>query len=288
MRRIVLVALLTLAAVFASAPPEARAGGPKGDLDGLALEDRSAVNGNSKSNTTGGKSRSDRYELTAEEKRYAADVKRYRALNEQYQQDLRTRSVCLEQSAKPERCSVPNPPLGPGDAPLRRANIRFLDLGLSDEDAAHIAFARLRLSPPKPMITPSPEVNRWKMAAVGYPLWLSVGGDTHPPAVSDAVADVHVSLKADVDRVVFTMGDRHSVTCTRVTTRWNRSIPAGQESPACGYTYQQPSLPKGKYTVTATTHWSVSWSTSADSGVIDFVQSSSTQLPVGELQVLVR
>ena len=138
------------------------------------------------------------------------------------------------------------------------------------------------------MITPSPEINRWKMAAVGYPLWLSVGGDTHPPAVRDSVADVHVSLKADVERVVFSMGDRHSVTCTSVTTRWNRSIPAGQKSPACGYTYQRPSLPKGNYTVTATTYWSVSWSTSADSGVIDFVQSASTQLPVGELQVLVR
>ena len=164
----------------------------------------------------------------------------------------------------------------------------LVDLGLSGEDAAYIAFARLRLSPPKPMITPSPEVNRWKMAAVGYPLWLSVGGDIHPPAVSDSVADVHVSLKADVDHVVFSMGDRHSVTCTSLTTRWNRSIPAGQKSPACGYTYQRPSLPKGKYTVTATTYWSVSWSTSDDSGVIDFVQSASTQLPVGELQVLVR
>ena len=183
---------------------------------------------------------------------------------------------------------MPNPPVGPGAAPLRQVSGRLADLGLSGEDAAYIAFARLRLTAPKPMITPSPEVNRWKMAAVGYPLWLSVGGDIHPPAVSDSVADVHVSLKADVDHVVFSMGDRHSVTCTSLTTRWNRSIPAGQKSPACGYTYQRPSLPKGKYTVTATTYWSVAWSTSDDSGVIDFVQSASTQLPVGELQVLVR
>ena len=196
--------------------------------------------------------------------------------------------TCLEQSAVPERCSVPNAPPGPGDAPLRTVNGRLVDLGLSGEDAAYIAFARLRLVPPTPMISPSPEVNRWKMAAVGYPLWLSVGGNIHPPAVSDSVADVHVSLKADVDHVVFSMGDRHSVTCTNLTTRWNRSIPAGQKSPACGYTYQRPSLPKGKYTVTATTYWSVAWSTSDDSGVIDFVQSASTQLPVGELQVLVR
>ena len=166
--------------------------------------------------------------------------------------------------------------------------MRLTDLGLSDEDAAYIAFARLHLAPPKPMITPSPEVNRWKMAAVGYPLWLSVVGDIHPPAVRDSVADVHVSLKADVDRVVFSMGDGHSVTCTSLTTRWNRSLPAGQKSPACGYTYQRPSLPKGKYTITATTYWSVSWSTSVDSGVIDFVQSASIELPVGELQVLVR
>ncbi len=226
--------------------------------------------------------------FAAEEKRYAAEVKRYRPLLDKYRADLQRRDMCLAASANPERCSIPIRPTGPGGPPLRTANGRLIDLGLSSEDAAYIAFARLRLTPPKPAITPSPNANRWKMAAVGYPLWLSVDGDTHPPAVRDAVADVSVSLEATVDHVVFSMGDRHSVTCGNVTTSWNTSIPAGKKSPTCGYRYERPSLPKGSYTVTATTYWSIAWSTSVDRGVIDFVQSDSVQLPVGELQVLVR
>lgn len=62
----------------------------------------------------------------------------------------------------------------------------------------------------------------------------------------------------------------------------------GQASPVCGYTYQKPSLPKGSYTVTATTHWSVAWNANGQTGLIPFVQSTSTTLPVGELQTLVR
>ncbi len=159
---------------------------------------------------------------------------------------------------------------------------------ISDETAAYLAFARLRLNPPKPVITPEPDRNRWKMAAVGFPLWLSVEGDTSPPAVSDSVASVSVSLKASVDRVTFAMGDGHSKTCRQFTTRWSSRNEPGKSSPVCGYTYTKPSLPDGSYTVTAITHWSVAWSTSRESGVIDFVQTDSVQLPVGELQVLVR
>lgn len=284
----ILVALLALAAFSAPTPPEARAAGPSGDMDGLTLEDRSTVNNSPKIEKKSGEARTKGYELTADEKRYAAEVKRYRILNKQYQQDLQGRAGCLEFFRTPERCSLPSAPRPPGALPRPQVGIRPVGLGLSGEAAAYVAFARLRLAPPKPVITPSPEANRWKMAAVGYPLWLSVGGDLHPPAVSDSVADVHVSLKADVDHVVFNMGDRHKVTCTGLTTRWNRSIPAGQKSPACGYSYQRPSLPRGMYTVTATTYWSVAWSTSVDRGVINIVQSASTQLPVGELQVLVR
>jgi hypothetical protein len=40
--------------------------------------------------------------------------------------------------------------------------------------------------------------------------------------------------------------------------------------------------------VTATTTWSVAWNVTGQTGVIPFVQSASTALPVGELQVLMR
>jgi hypothetical protein len=126
------------------------------------------------------------------------------------------------------------------------------------------------------------------MAAVGYPLWLWGQGDTHPAPVSDSVGGLFVSLDAHVSKIVFTMGDGSKVTCQGVAQKWTKAVPAGQASPTCGHTYQKPSLPKGNYTVRATTHWSVAWNVTGQTGVIPFVQTSSTTLPVGELQVLVR
>ncbi len=151
-----------------------------------------------------------------------------------------------------------------------------------------MAFARLRLVAPKPSIGPAPSSNKWDMAAVGYPLWLWGEGNSHPAPVSDSIGGLFVSLDAHVSKIVFNMGDGTRVTCQGVGRKWTRSVPAGQKSPSCGHTYSKPSLPKGSYTVTATTYWSVDWNVTGVRGVIPFVQSAITTVPVGELQVLVR
>lgn len=221
-------------------------------------------------------------------KQYEAEVKTYQAALKAYNVAMERRNICLGTQPAPARCGNPT---RPGDlaTPVDLATgLSIAVPALTGEQVAYIAFARLKLTPPTPMITPSPDRNRWKMAVVGYPLWLSVAGNTHPPAVNDAVGTANVSLEARVDHVDFSMGDQHSVSCREVSMRWNPSIEAGKKSPSCGYVYEKPSLPKGNYTVTATTYWSVAWATSTENGVIDFVQSDSTQLPVGELQVLVR
>jgi hypothetical protein len=159
---------------------------------------------------------------------------------------------------------------------------------LDPVDVAYIALARLALTPPTPGIGPPPSINEWKMAAVGYPLWLWVAGDTAPPRASDSVAGLSVSLHAHVSKIVFSMGDGHNVSCANTGTPWTPAVAAGAKSPTCGYTYQRPSLPEGSYTVTAQTHWSIDWTVNGESGTIPFVQSTGTTLPVGELQVLVR
>ena len=56
----------------------------------------------------------------------------------------------------------------------------------------------------------------------------------------------------------------------------------------CGYAYSNPSLPNGSYTVTANAVWAIDWSINGATGSIPFYQSASSQIPVGELQVLVR
>ncbi|WP_375430968.1 hypothetical protein [uncultured Friedmanniella sp.] len=159
---------------------------------------------------------------------------------------------------------------------------------LSPQEVAYIASARLTLTPPKPRIGPSPDLNRWKMAAVGYPLWLWADGNLDPAPVSDSVYDISVSLDARLVKVVFDMGDGNKLTCTNLSTQWTPSVKPGTASPSCGYRYQKPSLPAGSYTVTANAVWAVDWNITGTTGTIPFYQSASTTIPVGELQVLVR
>jgi len=153
--------------------------------------------------------------------------------------------------------------------------------------AGAIAAARLQLPMTAPGIGPSPNLNEWKMAAVGYPLWLWLDGTTHVGSVRDSVGGLSVSLDARVTDLSFQMGDRHVVHCIGTGRRWSGSV-ANKKSPVCGYAYQKPSLPKGSYTVTAVATWSVRWTVNGQSGVITMPIAGSTQLPVGELQVLVR
>ena len=159
---------------------------------------------------------------------------------------------------------------------------------VTPEQAAYIASARIRLTAPKPMIGPPPEINEWGMAAVGYPLWLWAEGNLNPGPVSDSVYDLSVSLDARLVSVVFDMGDGGRVTCSDVTTRWTRAVEPGAKSPTCGYAYTRPSLPDGSYTVTAHAVWAIDWFINRTTGSIPFYQSASTEIPVGELQVLVR
>ena len=159
---------------------------------------------------------------------------------------------------------------------------------LAPEEIAYLAMAELTLTPPRPAIGPPPEINEWKMAAVGYPLWLWVQGNTDPAPVTSSTVGIAVSLDARLQRVVFDMGDGQQVTCTNVTHRWTRAVEPGTKSPACGYRYTRPSLPQGRYRVTARSFWAIDWSVNGVGGTIPMIQSASTTLPVGELQVLVR
>jgi hypothetical protein len=159
---------------------------------------------------------------------------------------------------------------------------------ISPYEAAIIAMAQLPLKAATPGIGPPPELNKWRMAAVGYPLWLWAEGNSTPRPVSTTVQGLTVSLHASMTGIDYAMGDGTTVSCGR-GTRWRRdAVAAGTPSPTCGHTYTKASLPKGSYTITATTHWNVAWTAGGQAGTIPFDQSSTRTLPVGELQVLVR
>ena len=163
------------------------------------------------------------------------------------------------------------------------------------EQAAYIALAKLTIPSVTPGIGPSPDLNQWKMAVVGYPYWLSATGATQAGPVTDQAGPLTVSLSAELSRMRFSMGDGGMVNCEGAGTPWSRAVQPGQASPSCGYRYQKASLPKGDYTVTATAFWTVTYQVHDTTGTIPdttgtiaLVRQGSAQLPVGELQALVR
>ena len=150
---------------------------------------------------------------------------------------------------------------------------------------ARTLIVRVQLPDPTPRFGPDPSVNEWKMAAVGYPLWLWTDG---PATVSNRVQayGVTFTLRAMWQSTTFDMGDGHEVTCA-TTRAYEAATTPGRKSPACGYTYLTSSLPKGDYRVTATTNWRISWSALGQSGSLPGSHSATLSLPVGELNALV-
>jgi hypothetical protein len=187
-------------------------------------------------------------------------------------------------------------PAGCGSAPTLPAVPRFASSNFSGngnqpiraDQAAAIAVARLQLPTIGPGIGPSPDLNPWNMAAVGYPLWLWADGPTNVGPISDSVAGLSVSLDAEVSSLTFRMGDGHTVTCAGTGHAWTAAVEPGTKSPNCGYSYTKPSLPDRAYTVAAIANWAVTWTSNGQSGVINVPVVDTTELPVGELQVLVR
>lgn len=218
--------------------------------------------------------------------KYKAEVARRTAVFE------RERALwigCLEKSVG---CLSGMPQLNLPDQPefkdLEMTEAEYVRATVSPQTIAYTAMAELTLSPPQPKVGPDPSINRWKMAAVGYPLWLWVDGDTNPATASTTAYGMTVTLNPHMDKVVFSMGDGTSVTCASSGTPWTRGVGAGKKSPNCGHVYQKASLPQGKYAVTATTYWTINWNVAGATGALPLRQQATTEVPVGELQVLVR
>lgn len=211
--------------------------------------------------------------------------RRYEAEYAAYMKDVETYRTCVSQGdslcVDPEAPMIVTP-LGGG------SNNGGATVQVTPAQAGAIAVARLKLPAVGPGIGPSPDLNRWKMAAVGYPLWLWADGPTEVGPVSDSVAGLSVSLRAEVSSLTFRMGDGTTVSCDGAGDKWTEAVEPGAKAPNCGHTYTKPSLPKGSYAVAALTNWAVTWTANGQSGVINVPAAQATELPVGELQVLVR
>lgn len=131
---------------------------------------------------------------------------------------------------------------------------------------------------------------------LGLPTWMwaaDPGESTTGPVTRSASAGaVTVEATGRLTATVWQMGDGSTVTCAgpdAAGTPYDASY-GGSPSPTCGYRYGWTSArePGGAFTVTVTANWEVTWAVvgGGQSGVMNRSVVRSTQLRVGEVQVI--
>lgn len=218
-------------------------------------------------------------------KKFSAALTLYDRQLSNYNRCIQTFDPSLNKAGCGNAPTPPNAPVVRSDTFSGRGN---QPIPITAGQAAAIAVARLQLPKVPPGIGPSPDINPWNMAAVGYPLWLWADGPTYVGPISDSIAGLSVSLEAEVSRLTFRMGDGHTVRCAGSGRPWTAAVQPATKSPSCGYSYTKPSLPDRAYKVAVIANWAVTWTSNGQSGVINVPAADTTELPVGELQVLVR
>ncbi|AQP43725.1 hypothetical protein RPIT_01960 [Tessaracoccus flavus] len=124
-----------------------------------------------------------------------------------------------------------------------------------------------------------------RMSVVGWNTWLWAESPSSTQwgtmSTSATAAGITVSLNASSSQVTWSMGDGATVSCGQ-GTRWTMAGTGGRNvpSPDCGYVYDS----EGRYTVTASTDWSIDWSAAGYSGTIPLEVRRSAEVIVGEMQ----
>ncbi len=172
-----------------------------------------------------------------------------------------------------------NPPPNSGAAP-------------TPGEVAQIAVERMRLRAIDIGITPEPGPD--SIGIVGMPVWLwaqQPDATTYGPITQTASAGgVTVTATARVEAITWSLGDGAEIVCRSAGTPYAASYGA-KSSPTCGHTYSRSSWhqPGGKYTVTATSEWVVTWAGPGQNGTIRLNGlQRSVDITVGEAQVLVQ
>ncbi|MET9915380.1 ATP/GTP-binding protein, partial [Streptomyces sp. NPDC006476] len=130
---------------------------------------------------------------------------------------------------------------------------------------------------------------------VGMPMWMWVNqsATTYGPNTASATAGgVSVTATARVSSVTWNMGDDGTpVVCPGPGTRYQPSMGLAN-SPDCGYRYTRPSSsrPGHRYTVTATSTWTITWQVqdgaAADTGQWTETRTTTQTAAIGEAQAL--
>lgn len=149
---------------------------------------------------------------------------------------------------------------------------------------AQQAVAQMGLHAIKVGIVPEPK--RGSVGIIGLPTWMWIAdpgpATTGPITRSVTERGFTVTATAKVSRVVWRMGDGATVSCLGHGTPYEDSY-GRQSSPTCGHTYTK----SGRYTVQATSYWTVNWQGIGQTGTINIDFTAATAITMGESQVIV-
>lgn len=151
---------------------------------------------------------------------------------------------------------------------------------------ARQAVASMQLAPVDLGMHPKPASQQGDaLGYVGWNQWMWVLNERDntmgPISRTASLNGYSVTATAEVDRVVWDMGDGGSVSCG-AGTPWRSSVADNQPSPDCGHVYEKD----GEFTVTATSYWTVTWSGIGETGSFGMELSNSENHTVAEVQVV--
>lgn len=160
--------------------------------------------------------------------------------------------------------------------------------GVDPAVLAQQAVDKMLLRGPEIGITPKPGGK----GVVGMPvyLWTEKGAETYGPnSASASAGGMTVTATAKVSKIVWTMGDGKTVTCTTAGTPYKAEY-GKKPSPDCGHRYNTPSstTSSGKFHVTATSTWTIGWQVNGggQTGQLTEIRNSAVNIAVAEVQVL--
>lgn len=163
--------------------------------------------------------------------------------------------------------------------------------GPSPRDVAQLAIDRMGLRAIDIGIVPKPGLQ--SVGLVGMPVWMWVQTpNIHtfgPITASASAGGITITATATVLEITWDMGDGTQVVCRTAGKPYRPSF-GRMESPDCGHVYETSSVdqPGGRYAVSATSEWVITWSGAGQTGTIRLGGlTRSTQITIGEAQVLV-
>ena len=150
--------------------------------------------------------------------------------------------------------------------------------------AGIVSQASLQLGVPTPVVRlgPDPSWNKWKLLAVGLPIWLWTEG-IQPQTAATSMEGIDIQMQAAPGGATVDWGDGTVIWCATMTSKTRYTDPLLM-SPDCGHKYEHP----GDYTITVTQQWIVDWAALNQKGQLQ-LQSVGTypNLPIRNFHAVV-